>query len=280
DFNNLLTGVLGHASLARFSLLPDQESFAQALDQIERSAQRAADLCKQLLAYAGKGRFNVQPLDLSHLVEEMSHLLVLSITQKAALELDLATDLPAFMGDATQVRQVVMNLVINAAEAVPPERSDGQIHLHTRLVHANPNYLRRMAFRDMVPEGEYIELEVSDNGTGMTEETQARIFDPFFTTKFTGRGLGLAAVLGIVRSHRGAIHVTSEPGRGTTFKLLFPVTRDAVAAPSPPKLPASQWRGSGQALVIDDEDTVRHVAERALEKLGFTVTVARDGVEG
>lgn len=280
DFNNLLTGVLGHANLARFSLLPDQESVAQALDQIERSAQRAADLCKQLLAYAGKGRFNVQPLDLSHLVEEMSHLLVLSITQKAALELDLATDLPAFMGDATQVRQVVMNLVINAAEAVPPERSDGQIHLHTRLVHANPNYLRRMAFRDMVPEGEYIELEVSDNGTGMTEETQARIFDPFFTTKFTGRGLGLAAVLGIVRSHRGAIHVTSEPGRGTTFKLLFPVTRDAVAAPSPPKLPASQWRGSGQALVIDDEDTVRHVAERALEKLGFTVTVARDGVEG
>jgi two-component system, cell cycle sensor histidine kinase and response regulator CckA len=280
DFNNLLTGVLGHANLARFSLVEGQTTVAQALDHIERSAQRAADLCKQLLAYAGKGRFHVQPLNLSRLVEDMSHLLTLSITQKASLELQLANDLPPVMGDATQLRQVVMNLVINAAEAMPPGRGTGSITVRTNHVHATIDYLRRAGFQDTVAEGSYLELEVSDNGVGMTPETQAKIFDPFFTTKFTGRGLGLAAVLGIVRSHKGTIRVYSEVGRGTTFKLLFPTAPGTPSAPPMPIPTAENWRGSGTALVIDDEETVRSVARRALERLGFSVILATDGVEG
>jgi two-component system, cell cycle sensor histidine kinase and response regulator CckA len=280
DFNNLLTGVLGHANLARFSLLDGQESVSQALDQIERSAQRAAELCKQLLAYAGKGRFHVQALNLSRLVEEMSHLLVLSITQKASLVLRLADDLPLLMGDATQLRQVVMNLVINAAEAMPNGRGNGSIVVRTSRVRATSDFLQSASFPEWVTEADYLELEVSDNGVGMSDDIQARIFDPFFTTKFTGRGLGLAAVLGIVRSHRGAIRVTSQPDHGTTFKLLFPAAPDAILSPPPPPPELSTWRGHGTALVIDDEETVRNVAQRALEQLGFDVVLASDGLEG
>ena len=280
DFNNLLTGVLGHANLARFSLLEGQESISQALDQIERSAQRAAELCKQLLAYAGKGRFHVQALNLSRLVEEMSHLLILSITQKGRLELKLADDLPPMMGDATQLRQVVMNLVINAAEAMPPGRPNGSVVVRTSRVHATAESLQRAPFQEPIPAGDYLELEVVDNGIGMTPETQARIFDPFFTTKFTGRGLGLAAVLGIVRSHRGAIRVTTEIGRGTSFRLMFPTAPDAMPAVAPAQPAITEWRGSGTALVIDDEETVRHVAQRSLEQLGFSVVLAHDGLEG
>lgn len=280
DFNNLLTGVLGHANLARFSLHDGQEAVSQALDQIERSAQRAADLCKQLLAYAGKGRFHVQPLHVSRLVEEMSHLLVLSITQKASLDLQLNDNLLPVMGDATQLRQVVMNLVINAAEAMPTGRPHGVITLRTRMIRATSEYLHRASFQEDVPEGEYVELEVSDNGVGMNHETQTRIFDPFFTTKFTGRGLGLAAVLGIMRSHRGAVSVFSEPGRGTTFRLLFPVAPEAVPEPTATVVEPSEWRGSGTALVIDDEETVREVAQRSLEQLGFSVVLAHDGLDG
>jgi two-component system, cell cycle sensor histidine kinase and response regulator CckA len=280
DFNNLLTGVLGHANLARFSLLDGQESVSQALDQIERSAQRAAELCKQLLAYAGKGRFHVQALNLSRLVEEMSHLLVLSITQKASLELRLVDDLPLLMGDATQLRQVVMNLVINAAEAMPDGRGNGSIVVRTSRVSATSDFLQSASFPEWVTEADYLELEVSDNGLGMSDDIQARIFDPFFTTKFTGRGLGLAAVLGIVRSHRGAIRVTSQPDHGTTFKLLFPSAPDAILSAPPPPPELSTWRGHGTALVIDDEETVRNVAQRALEQLGFAVVLASDGLEG
>lgn len=281
DFNNLLTGVIGHANLARFSLLPGQDAIAHALDQIEHSGQRAADLCRQLLAYAGKGRFHVQPLNLSHLVEEMSHLLVLSIARKARLDLQLVPDLPAFMGDATQVRQVVMNLVINAAEAIPAERAPGTILLKTARVRTEDRAGGEDEPPEPPPPGGYVEFEITDNGTGMTPEVQARLFEPFFTTKFTGRGLGLAAVQGIMRSHQGSIDLRSEPGHGTTFRLRFPVAPDAVPAASSIPAPTNvHWQGSGAALVIDDEETVREVARHGLEKLGFSVVVARDGVEG
>jgi two-component system, cell cycle sensor histidine kinase and response regulator CckA len=236
-------------------------------------------LCKQLLAYAGKGRFDVHPLDLSRLVEEMSHLLSVSITHRASLELQLAADLPAVMGDVTQLRQVVMNLVINAAESVPSEKAAGRIRLLTRTVQAAPELFQGFGGGEPFV-GEAVELQVIDNGSGMNTDTLARIFDPFFTTKFTGRGLGLAAVLGIVRSHQGAIRVVSEPGRGTMFRLLFPAATGAVAAPAAPTQTLTPWRGEGAALVIDDEESVRAVAQRTLEKLGFTVVLARDGQEG
>jgi signal transduction histidine kinase/ActR/RegA family two-component response regulator len=277
DFNNLLTGILGNASLARMDLAPSQTGIHSALNHVEQASHRAADLCKQLLAYAGKGRFVIKPLDLSRLVSETAQLLEISISKKVPLQLHLASELPSFEGDATQIRQVLMNLVINGAEAIG-DRS-GSVTVQTGEIHASDEYLQRMAFSEKLPAGRYVTLEVADTGGGMAPSTLTKIFDPFFTTKFTGRGLGLAAVQGIVRGHKGGIKVYSEVGRGTTFKILLPADKTQTTADTGPKLTPEAWRGSGHILVVDDEETVRTVAETILLKAGFTVTLARDGVE-
>ena len=277
DFNNLLSGVLGNASLARMDL-PAESPVQPFLEQIEAAAKRAADLCRQMLAYSGRGRFVIQRLDLNALIEETTRLIEVSISKRAVLKFNLAADLPAVLGDATQLRQVVMNLIINASEAVG-EKS-GFISLTTGLTRADCAYLAGSFFAPDLPEGDYVCLEIADNGGGMPPEVQARIFDPFFTTKFTGRGLGLAAVLGIIRGHQGALKVFSEPGWGTTFKILLP------CAEGPPDLPAAAtpeatgWRGSGTALVVDDEETVRVTTARMLEALGFAIRLADNGRTG
>lgn len=278
DFNNLLTGIMGNASIARLELPPGYGSVRSALDNLEQAAMRAADLCKQMLAYAGKGRFVVQPLSLSRLVKETADLLEVSIAKKIALQLHLGEGLPAFQGDASQIRQVLMNLVLNASEAIG-ERS-GIISIRTSVVQATHDYLERAAFGEDVEEGRYLCLEVSDTGAGIDQAMLARIFDPFFTTKFTGRGLGLAAVMGIVRGHKGAIKVYSEPGRGTTFKLLFPA-QEMLATPPDPIVHAGMSRKyEGTILVVDDEEAVRAVAVRILRNAGFKVVVADDGSKG
>jgi PAS domain S-box-containing protein len=276
DFNNLLTGILGNASLARMEL-PIESQLHSYLEQIELSSQRAADLCKQMLAYSGKGRFIIQRVDLSALVKETLHLLQISISKKAVLKLQLAEELPGIMADATQIRQIIMNLVMNASDAIG-EKS-GVITISTSTLHADRKDLDDLVGAAELTSGNYVVLEVSDNGCGMNAETQAKIFEPFFTTKFTGRGLGLAAVLGIVRGHKGAMKVYSEVGRGTTFRLLLP----AAGAASDPKMerpPVAQWRGHGTVLVIDDEETVRVVASKMLKTLGFAVLSASDGEQG
>ena len=277
DFNNLLTGVLGSASLARIEIPPDSPA-QESLAQIETGAQRAAELCKQMLAYSGKGRFVVRRLDLSAVVRDTAELIQLSIGKNAALKFALASDLPAITADATQLRQIVMNLVINASDAIG-EKS-GVIAISTGVMHADRAYLRETHLAPGLPEGPYVFLEVSDNGAGMNAETKAKIFDPFFTTKFTGRGLGLAAVLGIVRGHRGAMKVYSEPGRGTTFKLLLPCAEGPADAAPANAEPGVQWRGSGIVLVIDDEETVRAVSSRMLRMMGFEPLLAVNGREG
>ncbi len=277
DFNNLLTGVLGNAGLARLDL-PPGSPVRDPINQIERAAQRAADLCKQMLAYSGKGRFVVQAINFNELIEESIGLLAVSISKKAVLRFNPAPALPALQADATQLRQIVMNLVINASEAL--EDRNGQITLTTGTVNIDAAYLATAQFMGELAPGPAVFLEVSDTGTGMSRETIARIFDPFFTTKFTGRGLGLAAVLGIVRGHKGAIKVYSEPGSGTTFRLFFPAARDA---PQPLTRPAPErpaWRGSGRVLVIDDEEAVRQVATSILRALGFDAESAHDGADG
>ncbi len=276
DFNNLLTGILGNAGLARLESPAGWEGVTY-LSQIEKAALRAADLCKQMLAYSGKGRFVVQKIDLNEVLEETTQLLSISISKKAALRLALERPLPAIQADATQLRQIVMNLVINASEAIGD--NTGNITLRTGRLHADQAYLANAQFAGEIPAGDYVFLEVSDDGSGMSAETVARIFDPFFTTKFTGRGLGLAAVLGIVRGHKGAIKVYSEPGRGTSFKILLPATEGA-AQPLGARTPGvAGWRGSGRVLVIDDEETVRQVSANVLRALGFEVDLAIDGVE-
>ena len=278
DFNNLLVSVLGNADLA----LRDMAKLSPGrprVEEIKKAAIRASELTGQMLAYSGRGQFVVEPVDVSELVRETGHLLKVSISKNAALRYELADDLPAVEADAAQIRQVVMNLITNASEAVGEE--GGTITVRTGIIEVGREYLAATDLGDGLPEGPYLFLEVSDTGRGMGRETRARLFDPFFSTKFTGRGLGLAAVLGIVRGHKGAIRVYSEPGEGTTFKVLLPIT-ERLAGKAPRAAPdgRAEWRGSGTVLVIDDEPTVRNVARMMLERAGLTVLTASDGEAG
>ncbi len=277
DFNNLLVAILGNAGLALMELPPESPA-RETVEAIETAAQRAADLTRQMLAYSGKGKFIIEPLSLSRLVEEMGHLLEVSVSRRAVLEYHFAPDMPLVEVDATQVRQVIMNLITNAADAIG-DRS-GVITVSTGVIEADRAYLSETYLDNDLPEGRYAYIEVSDTGTGMEPETRARLFDPFFTTKFTGRGLGLAAVLGIVRGHRGAIKILSQPGHGTTFRVLFPVGEtsfeEGVAA-MPQELSQGAPVAEGTILVVDDDETVRAVTRRMLEYSGYHVVLAADG---
>jgi signal transduction histidine kinase/CheY-like chemotaxis protein len=274
DFNNLLTGVLGNASLARMDL-PDTSPVQPFLKQIENSALRAADLCRQMLAYSGKGRFVVQRVSLSHLVEESVALLQVSISKDATIRMALTNPLPPVKADVTQLRQILMNLVMNASDAIGDR--GGVIEIKTGVIEADAAYLATTHLSPVLPGGPYVFLEVKDTGIGMDAETQKRIFDPFFTTKFTGRGLGLAAVLGIVRGHQGALKVTSGPGHGSSFILLLPQAEGEAEDLSFPRLRRSEWRGEGRVLVVDDEETVRRVSTQMLKSMGLECVAATDG---
>ena len=275
DFNNLLMGVLGNADLAQMHLPPT----GAATDKIERirtSAQRAAELCRQMLAYSGKGRFVVGPVDLNEVVHEIGELLRASVAKHVTLVYSLAPSLSMVDADVAQLRQLLMNLVTNASEAI--EGESGSVVVTTSESWCDRDCLQGMLLDESLPEGPYVSLEVADDGCGMDAETVERIFDPFFSTKFTGRGLGLAAVLGIVRGHRGAIRVDSEPGRGTTVTLRLPVSVPAEV-PSTERLSSrpSESTGTVMVLVVDDEPAVRDVASSMLEALGFEVVTAEDG---
>ncbi len=278
DFNNLLTGILGHSSLIRLDAEGRDSATMEALAQIETSSERAADLCRQLMAYAGKGKFEQKPFDLSQLVTETGNLLDVSVGKVAQIKYCLDDHLPAVMGDPTQIRQVLMNLVINASEAVEPKQ--GQIFISTTLLDASAEYIESLALANELNPGRYVSLEVQDNGKGMDEATRNRIFDPFFTTKFTGRGLGLAAVQGIVHNHGGGIRVYSEPGRGTLFKILLPPVGIQAEQPTASNPTARPVRLAGNVLVIDDEIVVRKLARNALRHFGLNVEMASSGAAG
>jgi PAS domain S-box-containing protein len=277
DFNNLLTGVLGNASLAMMELDDGNPAAARRLVQeITRASERAADLVRQLLAYSGKGRFYLQPVHLSEAVRDISVLLRSTVHRKVELKFELEPSLPLFMADMAQLHQLVMNLVINAAEAIDHARG-GAVAITTGVVHLNEP-LRQLEYGQMaLPEGSYLFLDVSDNGCGMTPEVRSRICEPFFTTRFTGRGLGMAAALGIVRGHRGAIAVESEPGKGSRFRAYFPVEEAKAAATGAAGQGQSDLYGSGLVLVADDEEIVRRITRSALERYGYDVIVAENG---
>jgi two-component system, cell cycle sensor histidine kinase and response regulator CckA len=277
DFNNLLMAILGNADLALLSLSPASPA-RHNIEEVVNASQRAADLCRQMLAYSGKGRFVLGRHDLSEIVREMAHILQVSVSKKAVMRYRFTESLPPVEADATQLRQVVMNLITNASDALGDE--NGSIQVSSGVMECDRVYLSESYLDDNLPEGRYVYLEVSDTGCGMDAETRSRIFDPFFTTKLLGRGLGLAAVLGIVRGHKGAIKVYSEPGQGTTFKILFPAVdwtpadRTQIAEQStPPPL-------GGTVLLVDDDESVLNVASMMLERLGFTVLTASDGQKG
>jgi signal transduction histidine kinase len=275
DFNNLLMVVLGHAELALKEISPMSPA-RRSLTEITTASQRAADLSRQMLAYAGKSSFALERLDLRDLVEEMAHLLKTTISKKAILNLNLERELPPIQADPSQIRQIAMNLIINASEAIG-DRS-GVITVSVGATRCDEEYLRKTELREALAPGLYVHIEVTDTGHGMDVETRSRIFEPFFSTKFTGRGLGLAAALGIVRAHRGAMKVYSEPGKGTTFKVLFPALEDTGEnTRSSEPSPLADWRGKGTILLVDDEESLLALGARMLELLGFTVLTAADG---
>ncbi len=276
DFNNILYAILGNADLALMEMPPEAVG-RDNLREIQTAARRAAGLTDQMLAYSGKGALAIEKMDLSGLVQEMAHLLEVSHTKKAVVNYRFEENLSAIEGDPSQLRQVVMNLITNASEAVGDE--GGFITVTTGVAKATQEYLATTYVDDKLPGGRYVYLEVSDTGCGMDEDTQRRMFEPFFTTKFTGRGLGMAAVLGILRAHNGAIDIDSEPGRGTTIRVLFPAL-DEVAGPQPKEMQKEEdWRGSGTVLVVDDERQLRKLYGITLKQKGFTVLAASDGRE-
>ncbi len=279
DFNNLLTGVIGNLSLVLEGMRRRNKVY-EPVERAMHSGKRAAKLTQQLLAYSGKGRFIVEPVNLSRLATEVLELVRASIPEGVEVILDLDDGLPEIEADASQINHILINLLINAAEAIGS--AAGQIRIVTRVEVVDDVYLAhaRLEPSQRVETGAYVCLEVQDSGCGMDQATLARIFDPFFTTKFTGRGLGLAAVQGIVRGHKGLIIVESAPEEGTTFRVLFPSAK-AVIRQLAPQAPAFEdLKGTGIILVVDDEDAVRRTAKAALERYGYSVIAARGGREG
>ncbi|HMP72550.1 MAG TPA: ATP-binding protein [Kiritimatiellia bacterium] len=280
DFNNILTGILGNADLTLRDI-PPSSPLRPNLDAIIVGSRRAADLCRQMLAYAGKGRFVIETFQLNDLIREMVHLLQTSISKRALLNLQLEPNLPPIRGDASQIRQILLNLVINASEAI--EDKSGTISITSGATLCRRHELDALSPDLRLKEGVYATLQVTDTGCGMTPETLSRIFEPFFTTKFTGRGLGLAAVLGIVKGHHGALRVTSKVNQGTSFTLYFPISdqpAETNPAPSTTEAPAKPSTRQGTILLVDDEESIRVIGSRMLERIGYTVLLAADGREG
>ncbi len=276
DFNNLLVGILGNSSLA-LSRLPPGSALVAPLEAIDRSAHRAADLTRQMLAYAGKGSFLIEPIGIVELVEEMVDLIDASLSKRANLTLELAPDLPAIEGDATQLRQLLMNLLTNASDAL--EDQPGAIYVSAVATIVESDLPERLGSE--VRGRRCVLLEVRDTGVGMPEDVRRRMFDPFFTTKARGRGLGLAATLGIVQAHHAAVHVESAPGAGTRIRVWFPAALDRAVPRRAPIAPvAAAVPASGLILVVDDEITVREFITAVLEGAGFQVLGAADGDEG
>jgi signal transduction histidine kinase len=275
DFNNLLVGILGNAELA-LRELPEGWPARERIVELERAAHRAAELSRQMLVYACGGTFVTEPIELSRAVEELGHLLEGAVAKNATLTYELTSGLRV-RADASQLRQLVVALLTNASEALG--EGTGALAMRTGCLEADRSRLASALLGEELPPGRYAYLEVSDDGCGMEPPVQARIFEPFFTTKFTGRGLGLPAVLGIVRAPRGAIEVESEPGGGTTVRVLLPLERAGEEPGTAPDAGDAAWRGEGVVLVADDEEFVRGVVASILERAGYTVVFAGDGEE-
>jgi PAS domain S-box-containing protein len=280
DFNNLLLAVLGNLDLALMRL-PAVTPARNNIDQAIKAGRHAAKLTNMMLAYSGKGIFVIKPLNLTELVDENATMLEAAIPKSISLEQQLDHALPIIRADAGQLQQVIMNLITNAAEAIGDQR--GKIRLATGVATFDRHQLEQSRLEEKPAAGLYVWLEVRDNGCGMDEETLQKLFDPFFTTKFTGRGLGMSAVLGIIRAHKGAFLVESRPAVGTNIKVLFPVAADAPAISSPSgenaPLPDIRPVSSNRVLVVDDEEMIRGVTIAMLEELGFEALAAASGEE-
>ena len=275
DFNNLLGGILGNASLALHALEPEHPA-ASNIRAVELAARRAADLAQQVLAYAGSQKVLYTPVDLNDIVNEMTGLLEVAIARKAMLRCNLGRGLPAIQANTGQVRQVVLNLIANAAEAI--DGPDGQITVATGFQDCDEEVFQDCILKTSSAPGCFTWMEVSDNGGGIAVEEQSRIFEPFFTTKESGQGIGLAAVRSAVVQHGAALSLQSEPG-STTFRVYFPTAGGSAEQAEPSEVPRADAAVTGLVLVADDEEVIRLVAHQALAEKGFGTLVAADGKE-
>ena len=274
DFNNLLVGILGNASVALMDL-PSESELRPCVQDIEDAARMAADLVRQLVACSGRAQLATGPVQVGEMVWEMRKLLEASVSGRATLRLELE-DAPMIHADLDQLRQALLNVVTNSAEA--SEDRSAVITVRVRRQVCDREFLSSTCVDDRLPTGAYTCLEIVDTGHGMDPATQTKVFDPFYSTKFPGRGLGLAAALGIVRGHGGAIRLRSEPGQGTHVQLVFPALDEARTVQPPPQTQADDFHGQGTVLLVDDEPTVRNAGRRMLARLGFDVVTAEDGV--
>jgi PAS domain S-box-containing protein len=275
DFNNILAIIVGYCGLTKM----DYETAQKNIPEIEKAAERAAGLCRQMLAYAGKAQLKKTRINMVKKVDEIVGMLKATLPQNAVIKTGLSSEIPLIDGDVSQLRQVVMNLIINASEAIGTEQGEVNISLSRIKVIAGKAY---EDYRGKpIPSGEYVCLEVTDNGCGMDDGTKWRIFEPFYTTKFTGRGLGMSAVLGIINSHGGVLQLFSKPGHGTTFKVYLPSPTGDTAGEEDQtqSTPLVPWQGNGAVLLVEDEDQVRFLAKSLLEMFGFTVLEAVNGKE-
>ncbi len=276
DFNNLLTVVLGNLNLAQMHL-PENANAQPYLANTEAAVLRATELTKQMLAYSGRGHFLVKPQDLNAVVEEVARLLEVSISKKIQLQFELEPGLPALLADAAQIQQVVMNLVTNASDAIGDQ--EGVIHITTAMEFLSERELQSAYRGESLKPGPFLLLEVADTGMGMAPDVMGRIFDPFFTTKTTGRGLGLSAMLGILRGHGAGLRITSAPGLGSAFRICFPVSSQEAFVPAPNREAAVSGSLRGRILLVDDEDLILQIIGSALQTFGLEVLTARDGLE-
>ena len=273
DFNNILLAITGNVEMA-LRRIGKNGSPEKHLQRIKDAADKAADLSRQMLAYSGKGAFLVEQLDLNQLLEGMLQILEVSISKKTTLQLDLTKPLPTIEADATQIRQIILNLILNASEAIGEE--EGEIRIATRCIYCEEDDFQANWRSKDYRAGDFVCLEVTDTGCGMAPETIERLFDPFFSTKFTGRGLGMSAVLGIIRSHKGAINISSELGGGSSFQVFLPASGGALKK-TEHSAAGDEWKAQGKVLLVDDEQTVRDVGTEMLNELGFSVITAVDG---
>ncbi len=275
DLNNLMVAVSANAGLALSKLEPGSPA-ARHIRAMEDASDQVSSFSKQILSFTGKSEAAKEPVELNDVVRDTVRLVMASVSSKAKLECSPSEDLPADMAAPLNMQQVVMNLVINASEALGD--ANGTIKVSTGVLDAQRNYLDTLHPAGL-PEGRYVYLEVSDTGCGMSPETRKRIFDPFYTTKFTGRGLGLSSVLGIVHGHGGAIGLKTEAGLGTTFRILLPVTAAAVELDRAKPSTSEELGGNGTILVVDDEEGLLYMAKEVLETYGYHVLTSADGTE-
>ena len=276
NLNNILTTIIGHTQLARGEISPNSSAIFN-LDQIEKVAMRAVDLNKKILSYSLKGHRAIKRINLNKIVRDIDDLLPWSLGEKISIHYRLAKELPTILADPIEIRQVVVNLALNAIESVGDKR--GTIVISTDVIHADIATLRGFYPSYEVSVDDYVSLEIQDDGCGISDKSRTQIFDPFYTTKASGNGLGLTAVLNILRRYKGTIKVQSEPGRRSMFKVLIPMIRKTPIDEPKPAVAPAQWRASGSILIVDDEESVCTVTSEYLKSIGFNTIIANNGFD-